>query len=750
MKRLCQWIVVLAAVAAIGKAPHAQSRAAIGQSVSDRTAAGEELSVIVGVDASFVPEGALDSDAVAIQREGIARALGDVMSRASDAGIVTGSSFETMPFFTARVNRASLAALAAMPGVVSVVENEMMRVNLASSLPVQNVPAAHAAGFTGTGWAVAIMDTGVDKTHPFLAGKVVSEACYSNAGGTGTGTTVCPGGVTASTAVGSGVPCNAGADCQHGTHVAGIAAGANGPGSAPKGVAPGASVIAVQVFTRFDSTSVCGTAPGDVPCASAYVSDLVLGLNRVNALAGAGNVNHVAAVNMSLGGSTQYSTQAACDVDNSANGRKAAIDNLLSNGIASVISSGNNSARTTMSSPACISTAVSVGSITDALQVSSFSNNAPFLSLYGVGSDVTSSVPGGGYASFQGTSMAAPHVAGAWAVIKQAVPAATPQQVLTALQATGTSINDQRSSGGGPHPLINVNNARLALLGVGGSAPGAPTTFQASASGNTVLTTWGVPASGGAPTGYTLLVRLVSGGPIVYSAPVGNLLSFSIPGAPNGTFILSVVATNGAGTGPESNAVAVTVPNVGPPPGNPTNLQRTVNGSSATFTWSAPSSGGPVAEYVFIAGQTSGFPSPLATVVLPGSQTGVQIDGIPAGTWYVRVYARNAAGNSALATNEVQVIVAGPQPPAAPTLNTPVVAGNTVTLSWTAGGGGAPTSYTLIVALSPGGTPILTAPLTGTGVSFPGVPSGTYYLKLVANNALGSSPASNEVVAAVP
>jgi subtilisin family serine protease len=244
------------------------------------------VSVIVGVDATFVPEGYLGGpEAVSSQRDAIARVLTDVMARASDAGVILGSSFEILPFFSARVTRESLEALAAMRGVTSIEVNGLDKADLASSVPITNAPPAWSAGHTGAGWTVAVIDTGIEKTHGFLSGKVQSEACYVNAGGSGVGTSTCPGGATASTAVGSGVPCSLASECSHGTHVAGIAAGFNAPGGV-NGVAPGASLIALQVFTRFEDFTTCGGTP---PCVSAYFSDQVLALNRIAALAGPGN-----------------------------------------------------------------------------------------------------------------------------------------------------------------------------------------------------------------------------------------------------------------------------------------------------------------------------------------------------------------------------------------------------------------------------------------------------------------------------
>jgi Subtilase family len=80
------------------------------------------------------------------------------------------------------------------------------------------------------------------------------------------------------------------------------------------------------------------------------------------------------------------------------------------------------------------------------------------------GSSINSSVPGTGFASFNGTSMAVPHVAGALAVLRSAAPSATPDQLETALESTGPSI----SRAGISKPRIQVDAAADALLGTGG------------------------------------------------------------------------------------------------------------------------------------------------------------------------------------------------------------------------------------------------------------------------------------------
>jgi hypothetical protein len=102
--------------------------------------------------------------------------------------------------------------------------------------------------------------------HEFLAGKVIAEACFSNANGGGSGVTLCPNGTSTQSGTGAASPdgaaCVSGGTnlCDHGTHVAGIAAGLNTNqqgGEPPNGVAKSASIWAIQVVgnigTEWDS-----------------------------------------------------------------------------------------------------------------------------------------------------------------------------------------------------------------------------------------------------------------------------------------------------------------------------------------------------------------------------------------------------------------------------------------------------------------------------------------------------------------
>lgn len=430
--------------------------------------------VIVELRTEFQPEGNLRS-VVAVQKQ-----RGDIASSQETLlretpGVINDSikRFEFVPYLAFETSVTGLDHLRGSSQVTNIFEDVAVPPTLAESVPLIGAPAAWTAGFSGAGQAVAILDTGVDKTHSFLAGKVVSEACYSTSSFSQSSSSVCPGGVSESTSSGSGVNCSASVPgCDHGTHVAGIAAG---KGSSFSGVARDANIIAIQVFSRFDSFSTCTSG---APCALTFTSDQIKGLERVFALRSTFNI---AAVNMSLGGG-QFSSN--CD----SQPQKAAIDNLRSVGIATVIASGNDGFKSAISAPGCISSAISVGSTGDGSgatglnAVSSFSNSASFLNLLAPGNLIRSSVPGNGFANFQGTSMATPHVAGAWAVLKSKSPSATVSEVYAALRDTGLQVTD---TNGITKPRIRVDAAVNALGGGGGGGGncGSPASIS---SGQTV------------------------------------------------------------------------------------------------------------------------------------------------------------------------------------------------------------------------------------------------------------------------
>jgi subtilisin family serine protease len=441
--------------------PRAAAQAEIAQAARQRVRRAGHARVLVELKlpTPHVPEGTLGSAAaVQGQRQRIEAQRLRLLSQLPGVAYRLIHQYQTLPYVALDVDASALAALEALDSdVIRVMDDDILKPSLAQSVPLIQGDQAWNAGYDGTGMMVAILDTGVDSTHPFLAGKVVDEACYSSTVA-GTSQTFCPNGLGQQLGAGAAVPCPL-PDCVHGTHVAGIAAG-NGAsaGQTFSGVAKGAQVMAIQVFTKILDQLNCG---GTAPCVGAYSSDIVAGLERVYVRAGTYNI---ASVNMSLGGG---SFPAPCD----GQPYKPAIDNLRSIGIATVIAAGNGSSTSELTAPGCISSAVSVGATDKSDVVAWFTNAAPFMSLFAPGVAITSSVPGGGYAAFSGTSMATPHVAGTWAVLKQAVPNASVSLILSALQLTGTPITDTRPGGTVTQSRIKVFDALQALAPVSNPAP---------------------------------------------------------------------------------------------------------------------------------------------------------------------------------------------------------------------------------------------------------------------------------------
>ncbi len=348
----------------------------------------------------------------------------------ASAGVGPGErivSYDDLPLIALDATAAQLEGLARAREVVAIQSDHLLAPSLLETIPRVGANLTTAAGFTGAGAAVAVLDSGVDASHPFLSGRVVAQACFS-AGAD------CPNGLTTQYGTGAAVPCTYSTQCFHGTHVAGIAAGLT---TGRQGVAPGASIVAVQVFSMFTGASCMGS--GADPCALAFTSDVISGMNWARGL----TTVTLASVNLSLG-IGGYSVQGQCDAAESA--FKVAIDALLTKQILTFSAAGNDGDANNIDAPACISTAVAVGATDDSDNVWTGSNSGPLLDLLAPGWYVVSSTPGTGYASASGTSMATPHAAGAAAVLKGALPSATAAAIRAALQNTGVPILDLRNS----------------------------------------------------------------------------------------------------------------------------------------------------------------------------------------------------------------------------------------------------------------------------------------------------------------
>jgi uncharacterized protein YkwD len=182
------------------------------------------------------------------------------------------------------------------------------------------------------------------------------------------------------------------------------------------------------------------------------------------------------------------------------------------------------------------------------------------------------------------------------------------------------------------------------------------------------------------------------------------------------------------------------------PPSAPTNLSATVTGNVVNLTWSAPSNGAAPTGYSLIGRTTPGGPV-LATLPM-GVGTSFSV-AAPNGTFVLTATASNASGTSPESSAvTVTVPQAATQAPGAPGNLAATVSGTTANFTWTAPASGGPVeSYVLVAGLAPAFVaPIATLPLgPSASVSVQAVPPGTYFVRVLSTNALGTSAPSNEI-----
>jgi subtilisin family serine protease len=242
------------------------------------------------------------------------------------------------------------------------------------------------------------------------------------------------------------------------------------------GAAPRANLIAIQIF------SDVGGEPG------AYASDILAAFQHVLALTA---FHQIASVNLSLGG-TPYNSEASCD--QAVASQRSAVELLRAASVLTVAASGNESFTNAITTPACLSNVIGVGSTSDNDVVSSFSNSASFLEMLAPGESVTTANNGGGTTVSSGTSMATPHVAGSIATIREAIPNATADEIENALVLTGFPVLDTRN--GITTPRLQVQEALVLLESTipdssdpvdpppgGGSGSGTPAATSSSGGG---------------------------------------------------------------------------------------------------------------------------------------------------------------------------------------------------------------------------------------------------------------------------
>lgn len=357
----------------------------------------------------------------------------------------------------------------------------------------------------GTGVVVAVLDTGyrphADLNANILPGyDMISDSFIGNDGNGRDSDAKDPGDWVAVGACGGGQPTQAQDSSWHGTHVAGTIAAVTNNNSGVAGVAYKAKVVPVRVLGK------CG----------GYTSDIADGIIWASGGTVSGvpaNANPAKVINMSLGGS------GACDSTT-----QAAINSARSRGTVVVIAAGNDNDNANNYNPGNCAGVVNVAS-------TNRSGGRAYYSNYGTSVDVAA--PGGAqnsandsngvlsthnsgtttpgsdvYSYMQGTSMAAPHVAGVAALVLQKKPTATPDEVESILKTTtrafpatctncGTGIVDAAAAvtkaaggtGGGTTPVTtttpNISVAKSSWKYYTLTVPAGRTNLTISTAGGT-------------------------------------------------------------------------------------------------------------------------------------------------------------------------------------------------------------------------------------------------------------------------
>ncbi len=290
-------------------------------------------------------------------------------------------AYDQLPMIAVRARSiAALERLAARGEVVEIFADVPLYPVLSQSLPLIGQTTASAAGQQGSGTAIAVLDTGVDYTNAVFGSCTAPGA---------------PAGCKVAVAIDT-APDDGARDANgHGSMVAGIAST----------TAPAARIIALDVFDGGSASSV----------------DFVEAINWVIANRAAYNIT---AINMSLGGSTKYTSTCAAG-----NPFRVAIQAARADGIVSFVASGNDGYSDGLPMPACTSGAVAVGAVYDANvgsmtwsgcsdsttaadKVACFSNSASMLTLLAPGALISVLGSSGG-----GTSFAAQAIENGYALL---------------------------------------------------------------------------------------------------------------------------------------------------------------------------------------------------------------------------------------------------------------------------------------------------------------------------------------------
>ncbi|MBF6025800.1 S8 family serine peptidase [Lysobacter niastensis] len=349
----------------------------------------------------------------------------------------------------------------------------------------------------GTGVVVAVLDTGItnhsDLNANILPGyDFIGDTAVSNDGNGRDSDASDPGDwVAANQCGGTHAAQNS---SWHGTHVAGTIAAVTNNAKGVAGVAHGARIVPARVL------GTCGGYDSDIADAIIWASGgTVSGVPA--------NANPAEVINLSLGGS------GACGTTT-----QNAINSAVGRGTTLVIAAGNDNTNVSNASPANCANVIAVASITSTGARSSFSNYGSLIDIAAPGSNILSTLNAGTttpgaetYASYNGTSMATPHVAGVVALIQSvATTPKTPAQVEALIKGNVTAFPSTPSQPIGP----GILNAKAVVDATNGTTPppGGVLTKGVAATGLSAATGAYVKYTMVVPAGATNLTFTTSGG----------------------------------------------------------------------------------------------------------------------------------------------------------------------------------------------------------------------------------------------
>jgi len=402
------------------------------------------------------------------------------------------------------------------------------------------------AGNTGQGVPVAILDTGIDTSHPEFTGRIAK--CHNEFDGKNTCLD----------------------ENNHGTHVAGIL-GASGVDPNAKGVAPEAIFYIDKVLDQNGSGSISG---------------IISGIDWAVA-------NNAKIISMSLGTNPISTSSSNCD--STIPSLTTAVNNAVSAGV-SVIAAAGNSGSAGVGAPACISSTIAVAAVNSVDSIASFSSRGGPVTDHGIaapGVNIYSSIPSG-YGTLSGTSMATPVVSGTVALLLESNSSLTPAQIKNALFSTACTGTTNPSCPTGTVPNTSYGFGRVdALRAVAADSvttvPNAPVLSTTGNTDTTISISWTAPANGGSTiTGYTYQWSTNNFVSIIESTSVsGSTNSATISGlSVSISYNIRVFATNAIGNSAFSNVL--TVATSAPPATVPTisiNDISNTEGNSGTKTF---------------------------------------------------------------------------------------------------------------------------------------------------------------------